>query len=107
MIPRNDKSQINHETLQNSTLFIYLHFARLANTLLKDEESARDNHVLPCNFAKIFIDFNCFFFTHKLSNKAFLTWLLTTPPRLKYAATLRCILSLRLALLTFMFHKVV
>jgi len=23
-----------------------MHFARLANTLLKDEESARDNHVL-------------------------------------------------------------
>ena len=29
-----------------------VHFARLANTLLKDEESARDNHVLACNFAK-------------------------------------------------------
>jgi len=31
-----------------------MHFARLANTLLKDEESARDNHVLACNFAKYF-----------------------------------------------------
>ena len=29
-----------------------MHFARLANTLLKDEEIARDNHVLACNFAK-------------------------------------------------------
>jgi len=29
-----------------------MHFARLANTLLNDEESARDNHVLACNFAK-------------------------------------------------------
>jgi len=29
-----------------------MHFARLANTLLKDEESARDNHVLACNLAK-------------------------------------------------------
>jgi len=29
-----------------------MHFARLANTLLKDDESARDNHVLACNFAK-------------------------------------------------------
>jgi len=29
-----------------------LPLARLANTLLKDEESARDNHVLACNFAK-------------------------------------------------------
>jgi len=27
-------------------------FTRLANTLLKEEESARDNHVLACNFAK-------------------------------------------------------
>jgi len=63
-----------------------MHFARLANTLLKDEESARDNHVFACNFAKyspILI-----FFTHRLSNKPFLIWLLTTPPHLKYAATL-------------------
>jgi len=29
-----------------------VHFARLANTLLKDEESARDNHVLASNFTK-------------------------------------------------------
>jgi len=29
-----------------------MHFARLANTLLKDEESARDNRVFDCNFAK-------------------------------------------------------
>jgi len=29
-----------------------MHFVRLANKLLKDEESARDNHVLACNFAK-------------------------------------------------------
>jgi len=28
-----------------------MHFARLANTLLKDEENARDNHVFACNFA--------------------------------------------------------
>jgi len=28
------------------------HQTRLANTLLKDEESARDNHVFVCNFAK-------------------------------------------------------
>ena len=30
----------------------FVHFACLSNTLLKDEESARDNHVLACNFAK-------------------------------------------------------
>jgi len=29
-----------------------MYIARLANTLLKDEESARGNHVLACNFAK-------------------------------------------------------
>jgi len=29
-----------------------MQFARLANTLLKDEDSARNNHVLACNFAK-------------------------------------------------------
>jgi len=29
-----------------------MHFARLANTLLEDEESARDNHVFAGNFAK-------------------------------------------------------
>jgi len=28
------------------------HLVRLANTLLDDEERARDNHVLPRNFAK-------------------------------------------------------
>ena len=28
-----------------------MHFASLANTLLKDEESTRDNHVFACNFA--------------------------------------------------------
>jgi len=29
-----------------------MHFARLASTLLKDEESTRVNHVLAGNFAK-------------------------------------------------------
>jgi len=29
-----------------------MHFVRLANTLLKDEESARDNQVFACNVAK-------------------------------------------------------
>ena len=58
-----------------------MHFARLANTLLKDEESARDSHVLVCN-------------TDRLSNKPFLIWLLTTAPQVRYVATLRCNLSL-------------
>jgi len=29
-----------------------MHFGRLGNTLLKDQESARDNRVLACKFAK-------------------------------------------------------
>jgi len=35
-----------------------------------------------------------FFFTHRLSNKPFLIWLLTTPQHVKYVATLPCNLSL-------------
>jgi len=34
-----------------------VHFARLANTMLKDEESARDNHVLAFDFAKYLPNF--------------------------------------------------
>jgi len=34
-----------------------MHFARLANTLLTDEETARDNHVLAGNFAKYSLRF--------------------------------------------------
>ena len=30
----------------------FMHFAHLANTLLKNEESARDNHIFVCNFAR-------------------------------------------------------
>jgi len=50
------------------------HFVRLANTLLKDEESARDNHVLACNVAKYSPIKK---FTDGLSNRPFLIWLLT------------------------------
>jgi len=58
---------------------------RLANTLLKDEESVRDNHVLACNFAKYLPIKKA---TDRLSNKTLSVWLLTTLPRLKYVATL-------------------
>jgi len=53
-----------------------MHFARLANTLLKDEESACDNHVLSCNFAKYSPILKNF--TRRLSSKPFLIRLLTT-----------------------------
>jgi len=38
-----------------------MHFARLDNTLLKEEESARDSHVFACNFAKYSPIFKIFF----------------------------------------------
>jgi len=69
-----------------------MHLAHLTNTLLKDEESARDNHVFASKFVKY--SPSLIFFTLGLSNKPFLIWLLTTPPHLKYAATLPCNLSL-------------
>ena len=66
-----------------------VHFVRLANALLKDEESARDNHVHACYFAKY--SPILFFFTDKLNDKpSFLIWLLTTPPHLKYVPALPC-----------------
>jgi len=57
-------------------------FVRLATTLLKDEESARDNHVLACNFAKC----SSILKTFSLTDSAI--WVLTTPSRVEYAATL-------------------
>ena len=47
--PPNQKSWLRQWSDAGKCL---VHFARLANTLLKDEESAQDNHVLACNFAK-------------------------------------------------------
>jgi len=70
-----------------------VYFARLANTLLKDRESAQGSRVLACNFAKYSPIFKKNF-THRFSNKPFLIWLLTTPPHLKYVATVPCNLSL-------------
>ena len=45
---------------------------RLANTQLKDGESARSNHVVACNFVKY--STILIFFTDILSNKPFLIW---------------------------------
>ena len=70
-----------------------VHFACLANTLLKDGESAPDNHVFACNFAKYSPIKQKF--TNRLSIKPFLIWILTTPPaELQYVATLPGNLSL-------------
>jgi len=67
---------------------------RFANTLLKDGKSARNGHVLACNFAKYS---PILIFFHRLSNRHFLIWLLITQPHLKYVATLPCNLSLMMA----------
>ena len=56
------------------------------------EQSAWDNHALACNFAKYSAIFEIVF-THRLSNRPFLIWLLTALPHLKYVATLPCNLS--------------
>ena len=60
-------------------------------------QSARDNHLLACIFAKY--SPILFSFTGTLSYYSFLIWLLTTPPHLN-ASLIACFLRL-------MFHKVV
>ena len=65
------------------TRLCLVQFVRLTNTLLKDEEGARDNHLLACNIAEkspILLVFT----TDRLSNKYLLICLLTSPPHLKY-----------------------
>jgi len=81
-----------------------VHFACLANTLLKDEESARDKHIFACiaKYSPILKKF-----TDRLSNRMLLIWLLTTPPHLKYVATQPCNVSLIACFLTLIFHNLV
>jgi len=73
-----------------------VHFLHLLAVCWPGAQSARDNHVLSCNFVKYsLIKKIKTFFIHTLSNKPFLIWLLTTRvPHLKYVATLPCNLSL-------------
>ena len=81
-----------------------VYFLSLSAVGWPGSQTARNNHVLACNFAKYL---PILFFTDRLSNKRFLIWLLTTPPHLKYIATLPCNLWLIACYLTLMFHKVV
>jgi len=67
-----------------------VHFLRLLAMCWPGVQSARDNHVQVYSTPIL----KLFFFTHGLSNKPFLIWLLTTQPRLKCVATLPCNLSL-------------
>jgi len=47
-----------------------MNFVRLANRLLEDEESARDNQVLACDFAKYLLILKLCF-TDRLNNQPF------------------------------------
>jgi len=69
-----------------------VHFLRLLAVCWPDAQSARDNHALACNFAK-FSPIKMFF-THTLSNKLLLIWLMTIPLHLKHVDTLPCNLLL-------------
>jgi len=69
-----------------------VHFLCLLAVCWPGAQSARDNHALACNFAKYSLIL--IFFTHRLSHKPFLIWLLTIPPHLEHVAKLPCNLSL-------------
>jgi len=68
------------------------------------DTSARDNH-LACNFARYSLISKIVFFSLTDINKPFLIRLLTTPPGLKYVATLPCNLSLIACFLGVMFSQ--
>ena len=73
--------------------YCLVHFARLANIPLNTKKVHETiTFKLVVTFPNIHQFY--FFFIHRLSNKPFLIWLLTTPLHLKYVATLRCDLSL-------------
>jgi len=56
-----------------------MHSVRLANALLKDEERARDNHVLACNFAKYSLLLILNFFHWQTQQLTFLNWVINNP----------------------------
>jgi len=75
-----------------------VHFLRLLAMWWPGTQSARDNHLADCNFAKYSLILNCFHW------QTFLIWLLTIPPNLKYLTTVPCNLSLNACFLTLMLH---
>jgi len=70
-----------------------MHFPRLANTLLKDEESTHYAHIFACNFAK-YSPILKIFSQSDSAIKNFLHLVLTNAPHVKYADALPCNLSL-------------
>ena len=67
-----------------------MHFLRLLAVGWPGAQGARHNYVVACNFAKC-LPIKSFSLT--CLAKSLLIWLLTTPPQLKYVATLLCNLS--------------
>ena len=81
-----------------------MHFVRLANTLLKDEESARNNNVLACNFSKYSPIVKK---TDGLSSIPFLISLLTSSPHRKHVSAPALQVIVNRFFLALMFHNVV
>ena len=82
-----------------------MHFLRLLAAWLPGTQTARNNHLLACNFAKYLPILKSFHW--QTQNKHFLISLLTTPPHLNNVATLPCNLSSIACFLTLIFYKVV
>jgi len=59
-----------------------MHFARLANTLLKDEEKKKVHETITFLFVTLPNIYRFKKITDTLSNKPFLIWLVTTPPHI-------------------------
>jgi len=68
----------------------FMHFLHLLAVWRPGARSARDNHLLARNFAR-YLPILKILFPDRLINKHLLIRLLTTPPHLKYVATLPCI----------------
>ena len=73
----------------NSNLCTFFVFQRCVGQARKVHETITFMLVTLPNIHRFY-----FFFTHRLSSKPFLIWLLTTPSHLKYVATLPCDSSL-------------
>ena len=92
MVSRNNRSDTEHLAKLQARAWLSHVLCMPGQHTAKDEECARNNHVLACNFAKYLPISKKI--TDRLSNKPFLVWLLTTPQHLQCVATLPCNLSL-------------
>ena len=77
--------------MQHTCTYNIVHFLRLLAVCWPGAKVHETITFLLVTLPNIHRFLKCF--THRLSNKPFLIGLLTTPPHLKYVATLRCNLS--------------